>query len=84
MTAIRKQIPSIRCLIGVVASVRWPGQQSFERPSMANGLIRACEGQQSALNQPLMRPAPPRRDDRYVAETVNSPANLHRPQRLQC
>ena len=51
---------------------------------MANGAGPARESLQFAVDQPLVRPAQPRRDDRYVAETVNSPAGRNRPQWLHC
>ena len=51
---------------------------------MANGEGRVREILQFAVDQPSARPAPPRRDDRYAAETVNSPSGRHRPQRLHC
>jgi len=49
---------------------------------MANDAGRVRESLQSVVDQPLAPPAQPRRDDRYAAETVNSPAGHHRPQRL--
>jgi len=49
---------------------------------MANDAGRVRKSLQSAIDQPLVQPAPPRRDDWYVALTVNSPASRHRPQRL--
>ena len=50
---------------------------------MANDAGRVRESLQSAIDQSLVRPAPARRDDRYVAETVHSPSGRHRRQRLQ-
>ncbi len=41
---------------------------------MANGEGRVCEGLQTDIDQPQVRPAPPRRYDRSVAKTVNSPS----------
>jgi len=67
---------------GSIESVRRPEQQSFERLSITNGASPVRESLQAAVEQPLVRPAPPRRDDRYLAETVNSPAGRQRQQRL--
>jgi len=50
---------------------------------MANDAGRVRESLQSVVDQPLAPPAQPRRDDRCVAETVNSPVGGHRPQWLQ-
>ena len=68
----------------VVASVRWTEQRSFKRSSTANGVSRAREILQSAIDKPLLLQALPRCDDRSVAETVNSPTARHRQQRLPC
>ena len=64
-------------------SVCLPEPHSIERSSMGNGANGVRESLQSAINQPVVRLARPRRDDRNVADTVSSKAVRHRPQRLQ-